>query len=43
MGPKIARAELEKQNVELARKYVETHDPKFEKRYKKVIHVSQPA
>ena len=29
MEPKISRAELEKQIVELARKYVETHDPEI--------------
>jgi len=29
MESKITRAELEKQIAELARKYVETHDPKI--------------
>jgi len=29
MEPKITRAELEKQLVELARKYVETQDPEI--------------
>jgi hypothetical protein len=33
MEPKITPAELEKQIVELARKYVETQTRKFEKRF----------
>jgi hypothetical protein len=33
MEPKITRGELEQQIIELARKYVETHTRKFEKRF----------